>query len=187
MVCGDPVPGAVSSVDVIGVLRGWTARQWVTACVAALSGVAFVAVTTGMISNPIFSRPIAPSWWTWPALIASAVLGGLLVGTYVRVGVGDTEGAAEVEDADGVGQSDVSVDRPARRGVVGGVLTFFAVGCPICNKLVLVAIGSAGAMTWFRPFQPVLQVAALALLVWALRTRLVNAESCVVPPVRVGV
>ena len=51
-------------------------------------------------------------------------------------------------------------------------------GCPVCNKLVLLALGSAGALTWFEPVQPVLQVLAIALLAWALRRRLRGELSC---------
>jgi hypothetical protein len=74
-------------------------------------------------------------------------------------------------------------DHPSsRRGdLAGGLLTYFAVGCPVCNKLVLLALGSAGAMTWFEPFQPVLQVAAVVLLLWALRSRLRGELSCPAP------
>ncbi len=61
---------------------------------------------------------------------------------------------------------------------MAGLLTFFAVGCPVCNKLVLLSLGAAGAVTWFQPFQPLLQVAAIALLTWALVRRLRNRASC---------
>jgi hypothetical protein len=61
------------------------------------------------------------------------------------------------------------------------LLTYFAVGCPVCNKLVLLALGSAGAMTLFEPFQPVLQVTAVVLLVWALRGRLRGEVACPAP------
>ncbi|GIM63480.1 hypothetical protein Pve01_80590 [Planomonospora venezuelensis] len=60
------------------------------------------------------------------------------------------------------------------------MLTFFAVGSPVCNKLVLLALGSAGAMVWFEPVQPLLQLAALGLLVWALRVRLRGELACAV-------
>jgi hypothetical protein len=62
------------------------------------------------------------------------------------------------------------------------VLTFFAVGCPVCNKLVLIALGSAGAITWFEPIQPVLQAVAVALLGWALFARLEGERFCPVTP-----
>ena len=47
--------------------------------------------------------------------------------------------------------------------------------------IVLVALGSAGALTWFEPVQPVLSVAAIGVLAWALRARLRGEVSCAVP------
>ncbi|WKV15937.1 hypothetical protein LP422_24200 [Janibacter limosus] len=75
-------------------------------------------------------------------------------------------------------------ERPStsRGGWAGGLLTFFAVGCPVCNKLVLLALGTAGAMTWFEPVQPVLQVPAVLLLTRSLRTRLRGELSCPTSP-----
>ena len=72
-------------------------------------------------------------------------------------------------------------DRGGRRGMVGAVLTFFAVGCPVCNKLVLVLLGYAGALQWFAPVQPILALAAVAALVWALHARLKGERECVLP------
>ncbi|MGA8980983.1 MAG: hypothetical protein WB473_17890 [Pedococcus sp.] len=63
----------------------------------------------------------------------------------------------------------------------GGFLSFFAVGCPVCNKLVLLALGYTGALTWFQPLQPVLQLLGFGLLAWALRRRLSAAQYCPVP------
>jgi hypothetical protein len=134
--------------------------------VATASAVAFalvVAVPTDLIDTPLFSREIPPTWWAWPSLLVSSVLGGVLVSTYV-----DPRRAPQ----------DTGTER---RGLVAGVLTYLAVGCPVCNKLVLVALGSAGAVTWFAPFQPVLQLAALGLLAWALVRRLRTLDSCPAP------
>lgn len=66
---------------------------------------------------------------------------------------------------------------------MGGVGTYLAVGCPICNKLVVALLGTSGALTYFAPIQPLLGVGAVALLVFALRRRLLAlAEaSCPVP------
>lgn len=77
-------------------------------------------------------------------------------------------------------------DDGRRHGIAGGLLTFFAVGCPVCNKLVLIALGSAGAMTWFAPLQPLLVVAGIAALGWALRTRIVGQRECPVDAARSG-
>jgi hypothetical protein len=60
-------------------------------------------------------------------------------------------------------------------------LAFFAVGCPVCNKLALVALGYAGALRWFAPVQPFLAVGGVALLGWALRARLQGQLVCPAP------
>ncbi|MGO0575565.1 hypothetical protein [Ornithinimicrobium panacihumi] len=76
-------------------------------------------------------------------------------------------------------------EKGSRRGLAGGLLTFFAVGCPVCNKLVLLLLGYAGAMQWFAPVQPVLAVAAVAALGWALHARLKGERECALPAPRV--
>jgi hypothetical protein len=52
------------------------------------------------------------------------------------------------------------------------VLSFLAAGCPVCNKLVVLAVGTTGALDYFRPLQPLLGLASLVLLGVALRVRL---------------
>ena len=80
------------------------------------------------------------------------------------------------DDADQVLPDEL--DTPGRAGGVGGLLSFFAVGCPTCNKLVVVALGSTGALDWFAPAQPLLAGLSIAMLVWALRSRLRGEASC---------
>jgi hypothetical protein len=143
-------------------LRLWGARRWWAALAATVLTVVVIAVPTDLVDTPVFSREVPPTWWSWPALVVSAVLAGLLFATYVRDG-----GVPDPEDR-----------RAGRVGGAGGLLTFFAVGCPVCNKLVLLALGSSGAMTYFEPVQPVLSVAAVVLLAWALRARLTGQLSC---------
>ncbi len=99
-----------------------------------------------MIPNPVFGRPVDVTWWSYPILILTAALGGLLVATYVR-----TDRPQQ--------QQDDELDAPGKAGGLGGLLSFFAVGCPTCNKLAVVALGSTGALDWFAPAQPVLAVA----------------------------
>jgi hypothetical protein len=141
----------------------WPARRWVVAAASAVAYALFIAVPTDLIDTPFFSREIPPTWWSWPALLVSAVLAGLLTATYVAVPRSD------------------QLDRSAKGGYVGGFLTFFAVGCPVCNKLVLLALGTSGAMTWFEPVQPVLSLAAIGVLAWALRARLRGEVACAAP------
>ena len=51
-------------------------------------------------------------------------------------------------------------------------------GCPVCNKLALLALGYTGALTWFAPAQPWLAVAGIAFLGYALRSRLMGEVTC---------
>ena len=150
-------------------LRTWSTRRWGTAAVGALVMTLLDGVPTDVIPNPVFGRPVDVTWWSYPVLAATAVLGGLLIATYVR---DDAVAGPPVDTtAD-------DLDRPGKTGGIGGVLSFFAVGCPTCNKLVVIALGSSGALDWFAPAQPVLAVLSIALLGWALRARLQGAASC---------
>ncbi len=157
-------------------MLSWPARRWLVAAGAAIGTLLFIGIPTDLIDTPLFSREIPPTWWAWPSLLVSSVLAGLLVATYVAV----PQGSVDVDESS------------SRRGWAGGLLTFFAVGCPVCNKIVLLALGSTGALTWFEPVQPVLQLAAVILLAWALRSRLRGEIACPVagasadPPRRVS-
>ena len=156
--------------SMLGSLRTWPARRWWVAAAAAGVVAVLVGAPTDVIPNPVFGRPVPVTWWSYPTLVVTAVLGGLLAATYVR-GTGST---APVDDAADLEE----LDAPSRMGGVGGLLSFFAVGCPVCNKLVIVALGTTGARQWFEPVQPLLAVASIALLAVALRTRLRSDGAC---------
>jgi hypothetical protein len=143
-----------------------------------------LGIPTELVPNPVFARKIEAPLWTYPSLLITAVLAGLLLATYVR----DTpQRGIEVRDIPRVGPgpggrvTDEVTPDDARSLTFGGLLSFFAIGCPTCNKLVLIALGSSGAITWFEPVQPVLAVAGIGLLAWALRRRLRSAAACVLP------
>jgi len=42
--------------------------------------------------------------------------------------------------------------------VGASVLATFAIGCPICNKLVVALLGVSGALTCWAPLQPLIGV-----------------------------
>src|SRR5260370_22840212 len=50
------------------------------------------------------------------------------------------------------------------RAFGGALLSFFSVGCPICNKVVVLLLGLGGAMTIFNPLRPLLGLASIVLL-----------------------
>lgn len=144
--------------------------RWRFAAAAAAVSALAIGLPTDVIPNPVFGRqgtPVEP--WAVPVLALTAVLSGLLVATYL--GSGEGGDTVATDDA-------AALDRPSRFGGVGGLLSFFAVGCPICNKVVVMALGTSGALTWFAPIQPYLGVVALGLLAWALRVRLRGEVAC---------
>ena len=138
-------------------------RRWAIAAGATVLYALLIAIPSDLVDTPVFGREVPPTWWAWPSLLTSSLLGGLLVATYVRA----------------PSQPDRASSR--RGGWAGGLLTYFAVGCPVCNKLVLLALGTSGALTWFEPVQPVLSIAAIGVLTWALRARLRGEVACALP------
>lgn len=162
-------------------ILAWPARRFAVALLAASATVLVMGVPTAMIPNPVFGREIAPTSWAWPSLIATAVLSGLLIATYVRISEADDGAGSGGGEADGAAEAGDAEDRPSRAGIVGGVLAYLAVGCPVCNKLALIALGYTGALTWFAPVQPWLAAGGIALLAVALLRRLANEGTCALP------
>lgn len=145
-------------------LLSWPARRWAIAGATAVLTVIVTAVPTAMIPTPLFTRDVPTTSWAWPVLIVTAVLAGMVTATYV---------ARRDARPDN--------DRGSKLGVIGAFTTFFAVGCPVCNKLVLIALGYAGALQYFAPAQPFLAAIALGLLTWALIVRVRRERVCPLP------
>ena len=148
-------------------LQLWSTRQWVIGVAGGFILSVVVSIPTDVIPNPFFTRSMAVTWWSYPVVIATGVLGALLVGSYVR-------------NDDAPSARDDQLERSSRLGLIGATLSFFAIGCPVCNKLVLLALGASGTMTWFAPFQPVLAIASVVLMAIAVRMRLRNQVACAI-------
>lgn len=137
-------------------LRTW---RFVAASAAATVVIAIlIGIPTDVVPNPWYTRmtAIEPEQYVWWAAVS--LTGGMLLGTYAL-----TWGSR-------VGR---------RSGIGGGVLGYLAVGCPICNKLVIAALGTSGALTYFAPLQPALGTAAVLLALAGLIGRLrILAEGC---------
>lgn len=143
----------------MSVLRTWTTTQWIIAGLGGLTTFLAIGLPTDVIDNPVFGRAIDETPWAMPVLIITSVLAALLVGTYVNA---------------------QPFDRAAKSGTVGGMLAFFAVGCPVCNKLVLIALGTTGAVNYFEPVQPYLGAIGIIALAYALHQRLNNLKLCTI-------
>ena len=148
----------------------WSPRRWAAAVLAGLATFLVLGAVTAVIPNPVFGRSIPPTDWATEVLIITSVLSGLLFATYVR-----NDGPAPMRPAV---VDPLPDQRPAKRGAVGAALAYFAIGCPVCNKLVLVALGSTGAVQFFAPVQPYLAVAGIIVLAWALIVRLRGEMTC---------
>ena len=169
-------------------LRTWGARRVLVAAGVALAFGLLLGLATVLIPNPVFARDIPPVWWNYPVWILTSVLSGMLVATYVREDRGAAASTSGEVRALGYDDNDTAeARRSSRIGFVGAFLAWFAVGCPVCNKLALLALGYSGAITWFAPVQPFLAIIALALTAVALVVRLRGQVACVLPATRPAV
>ena len=165
----------------IRALKAWRVRQVIAAIVAALLVALVIGFATVLIPNDLFTRDIPPTWWDHPVWIITSVLSGILIATYVRP---DTSAAPETTAAGTSANAQYDSARQERSGkigMLGGFLAWFAVGCPVCNKIALLILGYSGALTWFAPFQPVLAVSAMLLTGVAVIWRLKGQVACTMP------
>lgn len=141
-------------------------RFWLVVGLATAGSLLLFGVPTAVIPNPIFIRMTPTETFNVVVWLTSAQLVGLLVATYVRV-----PGHAADHRFDDAG---------AGRTALGGVAAYLAIGCPICNKVVVAALGVSGALSIFAPLQPLIGAGSVALLgatlAWRLRAR---ARQCV--------
>ncbi|EWT07128.1 membrane protein [Intrasporangium chromatireducens Q5-1] len=144
-------------------MRTWPPRRWWFAVLTAAATIIVVAIPTALISTPWFTREIPPTPWAWPVLVVTSLLAGLVAATYVA----RKDGQART--------------RSGSLGTIGAITAFFAVGCPVCNKLVLLALGYTGALQMFEPIQPFLATGSIALLLIALVLRIRREQSCPLP------
>lgn len=111
-----------------------------------------IGVPTDVLPNPWFTRmtPVPGSAYVfWIA--SSALTGAVLATSSISSWFGST--------------------RTRSAGATGGVLAWLAIGCPICNKLVVGLLGISGALTYFGPLQPLIGVFSIALGAGALLLR----------------
>ena len=142
----------------LGGLRTWPARRWVAAALVTVAVAVATGIPTDLVPTPLYRRMTPIPWWSWPLWAVTAGLAGLLAASYLRDRRGGVRAASPIG---------------------GGVMSFLAVGCPICNKVVVAALGVSGALTYFAPAQPLLGLAGVGLLGFALHRRL--AASCPAP------
>jgi len=113
---------------------------------AAIAALLIVGIPTDVLPNHWFTRmtPVRPQDYAFLGL--TALMTGVLGASYA-----------------------FPSSCPLSQGklTAGGLLSFLAIGCPICNKLVVVLLGVSGALTYFAPIQPILGGLSVTLLGFA--------------------
>lgn len=136
--------------------RTWL-RAGFYACIAAVA----IAIPADLIDNRLFGRPVPPRTIDYVVLTITAALIGLVLA--IRPD-----------------QSEVT-ETQEKRAMFSGVLSFLAVGCPVCNQAVVALVGTSGALSWWAPAQPVVGLLAIGLLAFTLRQRLATYQLTACP------
>ena len=110
-----------------------------------------MAIPTAIIGNPWFTRMTPVYLDQYIFWIGTSTLAGMLLATYV---------------------GGVRTPTAAGGGVGGGMLGYLAIGCPVCNKLIVALLGVSGAMDYFAPAQPFLGALGMLVLGVALGYRI---------------
>ena len=133
--------------------------------VAAVVSALVVGVPTDLIDTSLFTRMTPVRAWEYPVLVLTAALTG---GWFALQALTRARGGSHVAGT--------------------SLLSAFAVGCPVCNKIVVGLIGASGALSIWAPVQPYLGGVAVALLALAVivQWRRWRQGSCVAARCAVG-
>lgn len=149
----------------LSALRALPANVYWRVIPFSLVALVVIGVPSDLIDTPIFGRPVAIRPIDYVIWAITSVLIGLVFA--IRL---PTTHAEQQE------KNDV-------RTIWGGFVSFLAVGCPVCNQIVVALVGGSGALSLWAPAQPIVGAAAILLVLWALRTRLLTYQRTACPPV----
>lgn len=148
------------SVRVLTQLLG--PRYWLAAAGCSVLVALAIGIPTDVIPNPWFTRMTPVRTSDLVLLPLASISSGALLATYL--GRGRTA-------------------KLPKAGLGASGLGYLAIGCPVCNKIVVGLMGFSGALNVFGPLQPWIGGLAvlLALVGLRLRTRALT-QACVIPP-----
>lgn len=155
-VLSQPMPQGLGAdyVGATGARRAERRRRLLIATAWAVGVLLFLGLPTDLIPNPIFGREVPIRWWEYPVVGATTAL------TFAWFAV----------------QAPPMEFQKNGRLLGGVMLTLFAVACPVCNKIILLLLGTAGALGFWAPLQPFIAIFSLAALTLALYLRLRSAR-----------
>lgn len=131
------------------VLLGFRPRGWAIAVLGLAGSLLLLGIPTGIIETPFFVRMTPVRLQDYIVWSATAILVGFIAGTFSLPARASCQGKV----------------------AAGGLSSFLAIGCPICNKLVVLVLGVSGALAFFAPLQLYLGIASVVFLAWTLRLR----------------
>lgn len=151
-------------------------RFWSLAALYAAGSALLLGIPTKLIPTPLFSRVVPTSPQDYAIWIVSALLLGPLLSLMTLYPMPSPKATPGKGSLAGTG-----------RAFGGVLLSFFSVGCPVCNKVVVLLLGLGGAMTVFNPLRPYLGLASIVLLsvTLFLRVRVVR-YGCPLPAHKTG-
>lgn len=109
-------------------------------------------VVTTLLPNSLFIRMTPINTLDYVFLVSSSVLLGAYVGVHYYK-------KNPVKKCDTV-------------ATTGGVGSFLAFACPVCNKLLVLLFGATALMTYFEPYRPILGFVSNGLLAGAVWWRI---------------
>ena len=132
---------------------------WAVATLYTLGAALIIGVPTRLIPNSLFMRltPTSPrDYLIWGVTVA--LFGPLLASSTLYPVTTHRETGRQIGSGD-------------LRTIAGGMLSFLSVGCPMCDNLVVLALGVSSTPTVFDPLRPFLGVAAIFTLASTLFLR----------------
>ena len=148
------------SVQSVGISDRPGSWRWRRGLLGAALSAAAVGLPTDVIDNPLFTRMTPVRWWEYPVLVITVILTGVWASI-----------PQSGERAAGPGSA-----------IGSSLLSALAVGCPVCNKIVVSLLGVSGALGIWAPAQPIIAGLSVALLATAVvvrwRRRECTTEAC---------
>ena len=127
-------------------------KYWLIGILSSIVVFLLFGIPTALIQTPWFIRMVERSTFDYLFLITSSILLGAYIGVHYYK-------KNTVKKCDAITYS-------------GGIGSFLAFGCPICNKLLVFLFGATALMTYLDPYRPILGFGSIALLGGAVYWRI---------------
>jgi hypothetical protein len=126
-------------------------RRLLFALAAGGASALAIGAPANVIDTGLFTRMTPVHWWEYPVLVLTALLTALWAASP---------------------RHSCSKGSPGGARIAGStVLSTLAIGCPVCNKLVVGALGVSGALGTWAPVQPFVAVGSLVTVSLAVLAR----------------